>query len=263
MVSFSTTLDEGQDCFRVETPHGTYIYQKTAGGFSSLLDKDGNDWLNFHPDPSPDYPRSAGNAFRGMPNLVFGGEEDGYGHPGFAGCTSEQIGDSSIQTTSLCKRWQWQWGFFEKYAKLTMLRVNPDRAYWFLYEGTPAGRYEPHQQFWGTSEGVRNDKPNFYTNDAAFGSWSWVYMGDTSVKRTFFMMQSRASERDMFGFLSCDKDSLYGRDGMIVCGFGRNESSKPKLRGGGKTFYVGLVDKAVNDPKTHTFLEQHLRTMLE
>jgi hypothetical protein len=261
MITIRTSKDEGQDCFEIDTPHGTYFYQKAAGGFSSLLDKDGNDWLNFHPDLAPDYPRSAGNAFRGMPNLVFGGEEDGYGHPGFAGCTSEQVSDTALETSSLCGRWQWRWEFFYTHAKLTMLRVNPDRAYWFLYEGTLAGRYEPHYQLWGTSEGTRSDKPNFYAKESAHGNWPWVYMGDTRLSRLLFIKQTQASEHNMFGFLSCGTGSLEESEGMIVCGLGRSEPSQPKLTGAGRTFCVGLIDKNVKDAETHAFLQGFLETL--
>ena len=40
--------DEGQSSYEISTLRGTYYYQKDAGGFSSLLDSDGNDWIGYH-----------------------------------------------------------------------------------------------------------------------------------------------------------------------------------------------------------------------
>ncbi|MGL4610294.1 MAG: hypothetical protein ACRCYY_11565 [Trueperaceae bacterium] len=261
MITMSETSDEGQECFKIETPHGTYFYQKAAGGFSSLLDKDGNDWLNFHPNPKPSYPASAGNAFRGMPNLVFGGEEDGYGHPGFSGCRSEHVSKKSLETFSLCGRWGWRWDFFDTHAELTMLKVNPERSYWFLYEGTLGGKYDVPHQFWGTDKGLRSDKPNFYKEQSVYENWSWVYMGNECLDRVLVLKQAQPSPCDMLSFLSWDKDKLESNDGMIVFGFGRDKTS-PRLQGL-RTFYVSLVDKNVKASDTHAFLagwlEQHTR----
>ena len=41
--------DEGQDCFLITTQSAVYAYQAEAGGFSSICDRDGVDWINFHP----------------------------------------------------------------------------------------------------------------------------------------------------------------------------------------------------------------------
>ncbi len=68
-------FDEGQDSFLISTDTADYNYQKIAGGFSSIIDNNGNDWLNYHPTGG-----SAGN-FRGIPNLV-PPWDGGHFHPG-------------------------------------------------------------------------------------------------------------------------------------------------------------------------------------
>ena len=41
--------DEGQDSFLISTENADYYYQKQGGGFSSIIDTNGNDWINYHP----------------------------------------------------------------------------------------------------------------------------------------------------------------------------------------------------------------------
>ena len=91
-------MDEGELCFLINTPGGSYFYQKEAGGFSSILDTEGNDWIGFHPDTTESYPQSAASSYRGLPNLVFRSDDGGAGHPGFNKCFSDQIADNCIRT---------------------------------------------------------------------------------------------------------------------------------------------------------------------
>ena len=69
------TFSEGQECFKIETPVATYLYQKEAGGFSNIIDSNGTDWIQFHKSDETAYPRSAESDYRGLPNLVFRSEE--------------------------------------------------------------------------------------------------------------------------------------------------------------------------------------------
>lgn len=55
--------EEGMLTCRIGTPGATWFYQNDAGGFSSLLDADGTDWLSFHPFGGSD------GIYRGIPNL--------------------------------------------------------------------------------------------------------------------------------------------------------------------------------------------------
>ena len=86
-------LDEGQLSYRVQTEIGTYFYHKLGGGFSSILDVNGNDWIGYHPS----YPGStAGGPSRGLPNPVY---PRGYFHPGATSSTSAISGSGPLKIT--------------------------------------------------------------------------------------------------------------------------------------------------------------------
>ena len=59
-VGVTDDADEGQATFRIDTAQATYQYQKTAAGFSSLLDSDGNDWISFNPTAGSGLQESSG-----------------------------------------------------------------------------------------------------------------------------------------------------------------------------------------------------------
>ena len=93
-VTVHDDTDQGRPCFRVETASATYYFQKESGGFSSIVDKNGNDWISFKPDQNSG---SAGE-YRGLPNL---GECCHPGYPDYRGegvsMTSEaQQADGSV-----------------------------------------------------------------------------------------------------------------------------------------------------------------------
>jgi hypothetical protein len=69
----SVLLSEGVDnsaggdpAFIITTPSATYYLEKTGGGLSSMLDRDGIDWLGFHKAPSSGHM----GEYRGFPNAV-------------------------------------------------------------------------------------------------------------------------------------------------------------------------------------------------
>ncbi len=141
----SDTIDAGQEAFVIQTPLATFIYHKEGGGFSHLIDVDGNDWIGYAPGDGP-----AGE-YRGIPNMVFRGSEGGFFHPGHTGSkgssTQVVVADPhlvSLVTTSCDGCWQVRWDLFAAFARMRVLRVNgADPGYWFLYEGTPGGSFDP------------------------------------------------------------------------------------------------------------------------
>jgi hypothetical protein len=73
-VSFRDNVPyEGQASFEVLTRTATYYYHKRGGGFASMIDNRGADWISYHPGG-----RSAGE-FRGIPNLAPAGFHPGSG----------------------------------------------------------------------------------------------------------------------------------------------------------------------------------------
>lgn len=233
--------DEGQACFEIHTPSATYLYQKAAGGFSSLLDPDGNDWLSFHPHRQPSYPASGANAYRGLPNLVHSGEDDGVGHPGFEKCETRQVDETTVESRSLSGRWRYRWTFADDHARLDVLDV-PKRPYWFLYEGAPAGRYAPAEQGWATPDGVRTDKPDFVLGGEAFGRWRWVAVSDNASPYTLRITHlSARGEPGTFSYLGNTEAGLSSPNGMVVLGFGRGEGNSKHLTGR-QSFTVSLCE---------------------
>ena len=75
--------DESADdleCFLIETKNATYYLEKIGAGLSSMTDRDGNDWLSFHPRKGS----GASGEYRGFPNAVYK-EAGSYFHPRNAG----------------------------------------------------------------------------------------------------------------------------------------------------------------------------------
>ena len=171
-------VDEGQNSFQIETANTTLFYQKQGAGFSSIVDGDGNDWVNHHPTGG-----SAG-AFRGIPNLVF---PEGHFHPGDSGSTSTIVSTGPLKATVHSETndqlWEAIWEIYATYATMTVLKG--DGTYWFLYEGTPGGVFETN-----VDTVVRPDG----TATLASQSWSgdivgdeWVYFLDPVVGRSLFV----------------------------------------------------------------------------
>ena len=170
--------------FRVETSRATWLISRESGGCTSLFDKDGNDWINNSRTGNHNPTNSADSDYRGLPNLVFRGEDDGVGHPsGIGVCNVVQTGNSRLEVTSNSGLWKFSWTFFDHYAAITIEKTDTSRKYWFLYEGPVAGKFNPYTHYWGTdADGLRTDRPVLGMN-AVTGSWQWAYFGDYALSR--------------------------------------------------------------------------------
>ena len=247
------SLHEGRAQFVVKTASAEYWLDKNAGGFSRLIDREGRDWISFHKEPLNKNPDSAAAGFRGMPNAVFGREnpDAGVGHPGFDKCESALVSSNVIRTVSKSGRWAWTWTFTETAARLKFEKNDPERAYWFLYEGPPAGRFSPTNQFWGTDLGGPNlDVPD--SKVQRFGQWRWAYFGDRAVPRVLAVAQVEADNiEDTFWYMgSSNGNGATVPDGMVVFGFGRAAKSTPLFRERHE-FVVSLIEGAVKNAATH------------
>lgn len=255
---------EGAGHFIIHTPAATYYYDKAGGGLSRLIDPAGNDWIAFKREPWNEYPASAASAYRGLPNFVFGSDDSGAGHPGHEMCESKLVDERTIRTTSRSGKWQWEWTFFKDYAKVEVLKTDPEHPYWFLYEGTPGGAFDPSRQFYGTSAGgSHRDQPDYYAGDKTFGNWQWAYFGHEAVERVLFVVQEEADElSDTFSYLGNTEAGISSPDGMVVFGFGRAEGAKPLLRKA-HTFYLGFVEYGRKMGKVHRKVDQRVRKLKE
>lgn len=260
-IEISDAEYEGIPHFRIVTPGGTWYYDKTGGGLSRLMDRDGHDWIAFHKNPSRG-PGAAAGAYRGIPNAVFGkGNPDaGVGHPGKDRCISTKEGTDVIRTVSKSGTWAWTWRFTPTHAIFRMEKADPDQPWWFLYEGPPAGRFAPREQYWGTSDGgPRRDTP---TAGGVTGQWSWAYFGDTTSPRVLVIAQMKPdSIEDSFRYLGTDGAGIDAPDGMAVFGFGR--APRPLLCGADLEFRVGFVEMPVADAAAHDRLASAIKDMLQ
>lgn len=242
----------------VNTASATYYYDKAGGGFSRIIDREGNDWVSFKREPWGEYPPSAASAFRGLPNLVFQGEDNGAGHPGHQACKSWRIGNQII-TESVSGKWKWSWTFEEDHARLDILRTDPDRKYWFLYEGTPGGSYQPDASYFGTNlGGPSKEQYDFYKGDLLKDQFQWMYAGVEGLDRVFYMLQVQSDkEEDILSFLGNTEAGISSKDGMTVWGFGRDAETHPLLSGN-QQFIIGFYPKSIQHTNQHSELNTYL-----
>ncbi len=211
----SDVIDEGQVCFVITTPTATYYYQKEGCAFSSLIDCDGNDWIDYHPSGGAD-----GN-HRGIPNMGF----KAFGHPGFTNGSKSWLSEQRpdfVQITSESAGGVWQivWEFYPDRAVMTAKAIG-QRA-WLLYEGTPGGRFCPEEQYWLTSDGsVRSCSTRFRGH---LPNPKWVAFCDPPSSRSLVLSyQGEATRKDVYWPMKGKKG------GMTVFGFGRSDVIFPKL----------------------------------
>ncbi|MCG2461626.1 VCBS repeat-containing protein [Flavobacteriaceae bacterium F89] len=248
----------GRPHFAIRTPSVTYYYDIAGGGFSRILDAYGNDWVNFRKEPWDQYPASAASSFRGLPNLVFESDVDaGAGHPGHDKCESTRVGKNRIRTVTKSGKWEWEWTFHKDYAVLEILRTNEKSPYWFLYEGTPGGRYIPKDYSYGTNvSGLNTDLPDFYKGSIKYGNFQWAYFNKKGIEITFYVAQVRMDDHmDMMSYLGNTDKGVKSQDGMTVFGFGRGKNTEALMTDLNK-FIIGIYPQAIKDKSDYNMLSQ-------
>lgn len=264
-IRINSCFYNGTEHFKITTLSAVYFLEKSSGGFSSIIDKSGNDWVDHSKSSEAYFPASAAADYRGIPNMLYGDVTDsGAGHPGFNVCRfARQINDSTIQFVSQSKSFVWSWIFHDHYARLHIEKVGRDQPYWVLYEGPVAGRYHPFSKYWGTDSGIRTEIPDFLNGETLQENWQWVYFGDKNVNRVFFIAQKEADEKpDVMGFMGASDEGLRAKDGMVVFGFGRNLETQP-LFNEPHTFYFGFFDKKVIDPATYAKFNSYINSLIK
>lgn len=245
------TTYEGKPHYMIDTKELRYYFDREGGGFSRMIDRDGNDWISFKREPWNEYPASAASAYRGLPNLVYGSDDGGAGHPGHDKCTSWIEGDR-IFTESKSGNWKWSWQFFDSFALLEVLKVAKEQAYWFLYEGTPGGAYQPERYYFGTSSGESDTLlPDFYMGKSLFSNFNWMYAGVVGLDRVLYMLQLESdTHEDLVSYLGNSDQGVASSDGMTVFGFGRDQDTRPLLTTPQK-FLVGFYPHEIKDSRAY------------
>ncbi|MDD5688550.1 MAG: FG-GAP-like repeat-containing protein [Elusimicrobia bacterium] len=204
--------DEGQSSYQIQSANATYYYHKQGGGFSSMVDNQGNDWLGYHASGG-----SAGS-YRGIPNMVYPAS---YFHPGFVNSNSSILSQGPVKvkykTESIDGLWACTWEIFPKYARMTVTKKNS--AYWFLYEGTPGGNLDvtgTQDYFYrsnDTSPQLCGSYPSTNILNADIPSPEWVYFADGTINRSIYLINHQDDTAN---------DSYYQMENnMTVFGFGR------------------------------------------
>lgn len=259
-VTIEKGKDEGMECFVIHTDSATYYYQKSAGGFSSILDRDGNDWLSYRKSEQEQYPDSAASDYRGLPNMVFKSDDGGAGHPGFEKCVSFQTGPNSIRSLSKSGNWSWSWEFTDQHATLTVEESDPNHAYWFLYEGPIAGTFDPDNQYWGNSrEGPIQTFDDYVKGETTKNIWNWAYFGSHAINRIFVVQHLTPDALpDMCGYMGNTRQGLASDDGMIAFGFGRYITADPLMTRTPNQFRIHFKEFKIDSIEAHQQLGNEL-----
>lgn len=252
----------GQTAWQIETfnsngaAQAEYWYQRDAGAFASIFDKNNNDWISFYPDSGS---QSAGE-YRGIPNM-----ESTFFHPGASNATSSRIEDGplrlSIRSTSGsgANKWETRWDIFPTYARMTVVDVPTGSSYWFLYEGTPGGNLEytgSNQDEWVRSDSISNEVSNAWpanfdlTAPSPSAPGEWVYFVDSQTDRMFYVAHSEDDNQpDMYRHQD-NGTTPPGTDNgaMTVFGFGRNSTGLTRyLTAVGAAFTIGFGEDSTFD----------------
>lgn len=225
----------GDAAYIITTPNATYYLEKSGGGLSSMLDRDGIDWLGFHKAPGSGHK----GEYRGFPNAVH--KQDGnYFHAMNAKThkstsTVEKIAPHHIRigVTSDNSKWQGQYDFYADRLDFTMRAVSPGYKYWVQYEGVPGGTMDA-TDFWYSSADTAKHNIN-ETSVRDLPAPEWMAFGDPKSARMIFV----AHHQD-----DAHPDDYVSRPHMTVLGFGRH--NKGKFLTTPQSFSLGFVESTTH-----------------
>ncbi|AMJ76435.1 hypothetical protein AVL56_12230 [Alteromonas stellipolaris] len=236
--NYRVRLTEGIDesagpvpAYIISTPSATYYLEKHGGGLSSMLDKDGVDWIGFNNIKGSGHK----GEYRGFPNAIH--KQDGsYFHAMNAG-TDTARGEVLIELenhvriafTSENGKWVGQWDFYPTHCNFTMTTVSPGYHYWVQYEGVPGGSMDDTDFWYNSATDIRHPINDSFNGDLP--SPEWYAFGDESSPRMIFLLNHDDDTHP---------DNYVSRPYMTVLGFGRHE--KNKFLNTPKTFSIGFVE---------------------
>ena len=214
----------GLNTVRVVTESGTYYYDTAGGGFSSVVDANGNDWVSWS--------TAAGSSgeYRGIPNLVYPNSRL---HPGADNASTTVVATgplvTRLRTVTDDGLWTVEWDIGPTAARLTVIDAAGD--YWFLYEGTPGGSLDTTTDIVVRSDGTSTMAGTTWTGDVS--NPEWVFFGDPAVGRSLYVVNHQQDSIE---------DSYRAMNGeMTVFGYGRSGLSSNLDHVPGQ-YTVGLVD---------------------
>lgn len=236
-------------CYKIQTPLATYYLEKKGAGLSSLIDREGKDWIGFHPKEGS----GANGEYRGFPNAVH--QQDGsFFHPKNTGTdpSSTQVIHKSpervtILATSNNQNWQCRWDFYPSHCTFTMTQMSSDYAYWVLYEGTPGGKYNDSD--WYVTSAIKEKIPLTTRHEGDIPSPEWVAFGDQGSDRVLFLAHHQDDD--------CPDTFYQMNKQMTVFGFGR-KGLKKYLTTVPQSFSIGFTRHT-----SHKQIEAHIKKLME
>ena len=243
------TLHGDMDCFKVETPTATYVYGKKGAGFASILDKDGHDWVSYHPGDK------AKGEYHGLPKC---GQPTKFFHCGYgygmyktdnvftSRVTVRSADHIRIESETADKKTACAWDFYPAHATLTLLRIDLP-TYWFLYEGTPGGKLDVDKDFVIRPDGTKTTLKEPWSQVVP-----WVCFGAAETKAGFVCVNHQEPEKgetDSYVSWPFEKDQDGSFQDMTVFGFGRKGYKElvehiPDLKRLPARFSIGFIDAA-------------------
>ena len=221
----------GGPAYIIATPAATYYLEKEGGGLSSMLDRDGVDWLGFHNRKGSGHK----GEYRGFPNAIH--RQDGnYFHAMNSGTDpSDSVieikSDDHIRImfTSGNGQWEGRWDFYPDRCDFTMTRVSAGHKYWAQYEGVPGGKMDATDYWVSSGENKRRPINEPFAGDLP--APEWMAFGDKKSRRVLFMLHHEDDEYP---------DDYVSRPDMTVFAFGRRD--KDKFLTTPQTFSIGFVE---------------------
>jgi hypothetical protein len=228
----------GVACYRIETPTAVWLLEKSGAGLSSLVDRDGNDWIGFHPRPGS----GASGEYRGFPNAVHQ-QAGNYFHP------RNQATDPSVTTvvnngprrititaTASNQKWACRYDFYVTHCTFTMTKLPPGLNYWVLYEGTPGGQYNDSD--WWMTSAIDQQSPLTQPHQGDIPNPEWIAFGDRQLNRVLVLLHHE-DDGHADRFYQMQKK-------MTVFGFGR-ERLRKLLDSVPQRFSIGFVESSAHD----------------
>jgi hypothetical protein len=213
------------DCFKIETPCGTYLYGKKGAGFASLLDHDGHDWISYRHGG-----KSAGE-FHGMPKC---GQPVKFFHCGYgfgqyvndnpftSSVTLREPDHVRIHSETSKSDASCDWDFFPRHATMTLTKIPGH--FWFLYEGTPGGTFDA-----ATSYVIRPSGQRTFLTEPWKEVVPWVVFGAQDIPYGLLLINHQSdSPVDSYVSWPYKATPEEALNQMTVFGFGRPDWQDPK-----------------------------------
>lgn len=240
----------GCSAYIITTPSAIYYLEKEGGGLSSMIDKDGVDWIGFHNEEGSGHK----GEYRGFPNAIH--KQDGsYFHamnvgtdPSSSVIELESEKHIRITFTSENKQWQGQWDFYPDRCDFTMHKVSAGYKYWIQYEGVPGGEMDTTDFWYASADNKLHPIEEPFEGDLP--APEWMAFGDQNSPRMLFMLHHKDDEFP---------DNYVSRPYMTVFGFGReNQKTSNKHLTTVQTFSIGFIESTM-----YSTIDEAVRQLLE